>query len=150
MPVIARITRDDFPDPELALSQQKLWPAQVTPSQLWYQVWDESLSGDGCGGIFVCCGKYLFVVSTRDNTCGVTAAQPWHRQTWQNTDKLYPTSLWSLLTRLRIIKFAFLIPKYLGSDHIKDSCEVPDSPLKFYFFLKTISNKQIARCTHKM
>ena len=27
-----------------------------------YKVWDESLSGDGCGGIFLCCGKYLFVV----------------------------------------------------------------------------------------
>ena len=67
MPVIARIARDDFHDPGLALSRQKP-SAQVTPRaeltrpDTKYKVWDESLSGDGCGGIFLCCGKYLFVV----------------------------------------------------------------------------------------
>ena len=40
MPVIARIARDDFHDPELALSQQKP-AAQVTPraeAKLWHKI----------------------------------------------------------------------------------------------------------------
>ena len=67
----------------------------------------------------------------KHGTIRVTAARARHRQTWQNTAELSRTSLRSLVTRLSIIKFSLLIPKYLGSDHSKDSCEVPRSAYSF-------------------
>lgn len=80
MPVIARIARDDFHDPELALSQQKP-AAQVTPrAERGRTLAQNKKSGmkvylaNGCGGIFCVVGNiYLW---HKHGSIRVTAAQP--------------------------------------------------------------------------
>lgn len=148
MPVIARIARDDFHDPELALSQQKLrprrWRQGPSEAKLWHKI--KSLGWKfiwwRLWRHFLCCGKYLFVAKTRDNTCDSRLTQT--NLTKQKTRIDYPRQLcgrwW--LRRLRIIKFAFLILKYLGSDHNKDSCEVPENPEEYFPLQSTSSEKQ--------
>ena len=84
--------------------------------------------------IFICgenTGQYVWQPADPDNL------------TKQKTRIDYPEQLcgrwW--LGRLRIIKFAFLILKYLGSDHNKDSCEVPENPEEYFPLQSTSSEK---------
>ena len=136
-----------LPWPGARIIATKTPTTQVTPraerAKLWHKIislrWKFIWSG-GCGGIFCVVGNiYLW---RKHGTIRVTALTQTNL-TKQKTRIDYPRQLcgrwW--LGRLRIIKFAFLILKYLGSDHNKDSCEVPEYPEEYFPLQSTSSEK---------